>query len=197
MFALAGEWRGDATVRNAEGAPTQVLKQDLALRTDGERFYRGLKAGRQSGSRVDAAGRSRRTRLPAPQVYRFGDDDASTFESFGEVAEPSADFELVWFRAADSVLCLLPGCYVLAPLKITDKTFFVESGCFVDEDADAAGQLPISVRGGEAEEASLAAADSRRYLLRSTRLYAENRRLASVTTGYHQLCAPAAGDGDG
>ena len=46
------------------------------------------------------------------------------------------------------MLCILPGCYALCPFSLDDeKAFFVEAGCFVDED-DRQGQLPISVRKG-------------------------------------------------
>lgn len=214
VFAIAGEWIGDATVRRPDGTASQVLKQDLALRTDGERFYRGL------------------------TVHSFKGGDASQFESFGEVGPPCADFELVVFREADAILCVLPGCYVLAPLKVNDKTFFIECGCFVDEDErGASGQLPISVRGADDD---VETSDSKRYLMRSTRLhvrredislmnrgaaaaatwifggyesrrrrgydveirwrrvacprYARERELASVTTSYHQLLANDAGE---
>ena len=157
-------------MRRPDGTASQVLKQDLALRTDGERFYRGL------------------------TVHSFKDSAANKFESFGEVGPPCSDFELVVFKEADAILCVLPGCYVLAPLKVNDKTFFIESGCFVDEDdQNGSGQLPISVRGADDDEVGPGASDSRRYLMRSTRLYARERELASVTTSYHQLLPDGAG----
>ena len=66
----------------------------------------------------------------------------------------------------------------------TKKAFFVEAGCFVDED-DRQGQLPISVRKGIMMEGD--PGTSSRFLARSVRLYAPKRELKSVTTSYHQL----------
>ena len=170
VFALAGEWRGDATLRKPGVGCVNVLKQDLALQTDGDRLFRSLTV-------YDAA---------CAQVQKL--------ESFGDVTFPTkgGDFEFVVFRDTDTVLCLLSGMFVLAPLSISDdEPFFIESGIFVEEaqeDAQANGgqQLPISVR-GDADDADLVVSDSSRFLSRSVRLYAKDRSLHSVTTSYHQL----------
>ena len=166
VFAVAGEWAGDATVRRPDNTACHVLKQDFTLRCDGERLYRGLEL-RTPGDLFD-------TKL-----------ERTLLESYGAVSEPGAAYDSVVFREDSAVLCILPGCYALCPFELDEtKAFFVEAGCFVDED-DRAGQLPISVRSGIMMEGD--PGTSSRFLARSVRLYAPKRELKSVTASYHQL----------
>ena len=168
VFAVSGEWAGDATVRRPDNSACRVLKQDFILRCDGERFYRGLEM-----------------RMPGDLFSTDAKTERTLLESYGEVSEPGAAYDSVIFREDGAVLCILPGCYALCPFSLDDeKAFFVEAGCFVDED-DRQGQLPISVRKGIMMEGD--PGTSSRFLARSVRLYAPKRELKSVTTSYHQL----------
>jgi hypothetical protein len=172
VFALAGDWKGDATIRKPGRGAVNVLKQDLELHTDGDRLFRAL------------------------TVYDAAGDAVQTLESFGDVATASldADFEFVVFRDVGCCLVLSRGAYVLAPLSIErDKAFYIEAGVFITEpEADLPGgqQLPISIRGAVPDENGDVEPDfseSKRFLSRSVRLYSPDRTLASVTTSYHQL----------
>ena len=168
VFAVSGEWAGDATVRRPDNSACRVLKQDFILRCDGERFYRGLEM-----------------RMPGDLFSTDAKTERTLLESYGEVSEPGAAYDSVIFREDNAVLCILPGCYALCPFSLDEeKAFFVEAGCFVDED-DRQGQLPISVRKGIMMEGD--PGTSSRFLARSVRLYAPQRELKSVTTSYHQL----------
>ena len=118
-------------------------------------------------------------------IYDAGGDENQRLESFGEVAPPDAAFELVAFP--ESVLVLVEGTYVMAPLRIEDAAFYVESGVFVTEaDGAGRGQLPISIRGEDKVLYEDAVSTSRRFLSRTVRLYDARRELHSVTSGYHQ-----------
>ena len=124
-------------------------------------------------------------RMPGDLCSPDAKTERTLLESYGEVSEPGAAYDSVIFREDSAVLCILPGCYALCPFSLDEeKAFFVEAGCFVDED-DRQGQLPISVRKGIMMEGD--PGTSSRFLARSVRLYAPQRELKSVTTSYHQL----------
>ena len=84
VFALAGDWKGDATIRKPGRGAVNVLKQDLELHTDGDRLFRAL------------------------TVYDAAGDAVQKLESFGDVATASldADFEFVVFRDVGCCLCI-------------------------------------------------------------------------------------------
>ena len=52
VFALAGDWKGDATIRKPGRGAVNVLKQDLELHTDGDRLFRALTVYDAAGDAV-------------------------------------------------------------------------------------------------------------------------------------------------
>lgn len=172
LFDLAGEWRGDATVRRRKGA-LAVAKQDVVFTTDGERLVRRLTVSDASGSALDS------------------------FESYGQTAKSPDGVELVAMDDGTALILLADaGAYALAPLSIVDRTaFFIEAGLFVTENPENRNaQFPISIRRGEdlmdRQEQENSDESPSRHLSRSVRLYSSDGTLASVTTSYHQLLRP-------
>jgi len=129
VFGLAGEWRGDATVRK-RGRASNVIKQDVRLETDGDRLFRawtGVKWSRETAesdangyrsraifdaeSRTDRASFEGARADPNPTqaltVYDAAGVARETLESFGTVAasrDATCGAEVVVFDGATALV---------------------------------------------------------------------------------------------